>query len=228
MILGRDLMHKIGLDLLFSSSEMIWDNATIPMQPADNLDIELIDQFELEVLFAHDPTTTDAERIQGIIDAKYSKADLKKEAEKCTYLPKTDQEKLHKLLLKYESLFDGTLGTWTTNPVELELKDPNCKPYHANPYPVPHSQEKQMKEEIDRLVEYGVLRKVNRSEWASPMFTIKKPDKSLRSLADMREINKLIKRKPFPLPKISDILQKLEGFEYASSLDLNMDIIISS
>jgi len=54
------------------------------------------------------------------------------------------------------------------------------------------------------------------------MFTIKKKDASIRSLADMRELNKLIKRKPFPLPKIQDILQKLEGFEYATSLDLNM------
>ena len=51
---------------------------------------------------------------------------------------------------------------------------------------------------------------------------IKKPGDSLRSLADLRELNKRIKRKPFPLPKINDMLQKLEGFQYATSLDLNM------
>jgi hypothetical protein len=67
-----------------------------------------------------------------------------------------------------------------------------------------------------------VLRKINHSEWACPMFTISKPDGSLRSLADLREVNKAIKRKPFPLPKITDMLQKLEGFMYATSLDLNM------
>ena len=66
------------------------------------------------------------------------------------------------------------------------------------------------------------MRKINDSEWASPMFTISKPDGTLRSLADLREINKRIKRKPFPLPKITDMLQKLEGFMYATSLDLNM------
>ena len=54
------------------------------------------------------------------------------------------------------------------------------------------------------------------------MFTILKPDSSLQSLADLRELNKRIKRKPFPLPKISDMLQKLEGFLFATSLDLNM------
>jgi hypothetical protein len=63
---------------------------------------------------------------------------------------------------------------------------------------------------------------MNRSEWACPMFTILKPDTSLRSLANLRELNKRIKIKPFPLPKINDLLQKLEGFQFATSLDLNM------
>ena len=54
------------------------------------------------------------------------------------------------------------------------------------------------------------------------MFTITKPDKTLRSLADLRELNKRIKRKPFPIPKINDLLQKLEVFYFATSLDLNM------
>jgi hypothetical protein len=108
-------------------------------------------------------------------------------------------------------LFDGTLGSWNTDPIELELKEADTKPYHAKPYPVPHSQEKQLKEEIARLISFGVLRKVNRSKWACPMFTIKKPDGSLWSLADLCKLNKRItKRKPFPLPKINDMLQRLE------------------
>jgi hypothetical protein len=45
---------------------------------------------------------------------------------------------------------------------------------------------------------------------------------SLITIADLREVNKVIKRKPFPLPKITDMLQKLEGFMYATSLDLDM------
>jgi hypothetical protein len=36
------------------------------------------------------------------------------------------------------------------------------------------------------------------------------------------ELNKCIVRKPYPIPKISTILQELEGFSYATALDLNM------
>ena len=35
LIIGRDLMHMIGLDIYFSTAEMIWDNASIPMQSVD-------------------------------------------------------------------------------------------------------------------------------------------------------------------------------------------------
>jgi hypothetical protein len=44
------------------------------------------------------------------------------------------------------------------------------------------------------------------------MFTIVKPDGSLQSLADLREVSNVIKRKPYPLPKIANMLQILEGF----------------
>ena len=222
MIIGRDILHHIGMDLLFSKAEMIWDGANVPMQSTDKLSVDWIDQFEQELMFAHDPITTDAERIQSILDAKYTKADLKSLTDACPLLSEVEKEHLLNLLKKFEHLFDGTLGNWNTDPVDLELKDPDCKPYHAKPYPVPHSQERKLREEIDRLIEHGVMRKINRSEWAAPMFTIQKPDGSLRSLADLRELNKRIKRKPFPLPKINDMLQKLEGFQYATSLDLNM------
>ena len=47
-------------------------------------------------------------------------------------------------------------------------KEADTKPYHAKPYPVPHSQEKQLKDEVEQLINYGVLRKENRSEWDAP------------------------------------------------------------
>jgi hypothetical protein len=192
------------------------------MQPPGKLNGEWLDTMEQELLYAHDPTTTDAERIQNIIESKYTPADLNKIVEECTHLEKDEQKQLLKLLQKFEELFDGSLGTWKTDPINLELEDPNVKPFHAKPYPVPYSQEKRFKDEINRLCSYGVLREINNSEWACPMFTIAKPDGSLQSLPDLREVNKVVKRKPYPLPKISDMLQKLEGFLYATSLDLNM------
>ena len=41
-------------------------------------------------------------------------------------------------------------------------------------------------------------------------------------LADFRELNKHIKRKPYPSPKITEVLQSLAGFTRATALDLSM------
>jgi hypothetical protein len=41
-------------------------------------------------------------------------------------------------------------------------------------------------------------------------------------LSNFWELNKRIVRRPYPIPKISTTLQELEGFTYATALDLNM------
>ncbi len=179
MIIGRDLLDELGMNFLFSTNLMEWDNASTSMLDPDLFDQEDLDELANEMLYMHDPDTTEAERIQEILDAKYCKAEL----EKCNTLNREDQQKLLKLLQKYEHIFDGTVGTWYTEPVDLVLKDPNCAPYHAKPYPVPYSQEQKLRDEVSRLCEQGILRKISRSEWACPMFTISTPDGSLWSLA---------------------------------------------
>ena len=221
MIVGRDILTEIGLDLKFSEQVMEWDNATVPMRSTRWLDSHHIDLYEAHIHLQNDPLSEEVKRIQDILDVKYAPADLTQTVDRCSNLTMPEKGDLHQLLARHEDLFDGTLGTWNTEPVDIELK-PDATPYHAKPYPVPHSQEKKLREEIQRLVNLGVLCKVNRSEWASPAFVIPKKDTTIRSIADLRELNKRIKRKPYPIPKIQDMLQKLEGFNYATSLDLTM------
>jgi len=105
--------------------------------------------------------------------------------------------------------------------VKLELKE-GAKPYHARAYNVPRCHMQTLKAEVERLVKIGVLKKVNRSEWAAPTFIIPKKDGSVRFISDFRELNKRILRKPYPIPNVQDMLLNLEGFQWATSLDLNM------
>jgi hypothetical protein len=49
-----------------------------------------------------------------------------------------------------------------------------------------------------------------------------KKNRTVCFLSDFREVNKRLIRKLFPIPKISTVLQELEGFTYAMALDLNM------
>jgi hypothetical protein len=49
-----------------------------------------------------------------------------------------------------------------------------------------------------------------------------KKDNTVCSISDFREVNKRLDRKPFPIPKIGTVLQELEGFTFATALDLDM------
>jgi hypothetical protein len=54
------------------------------------------------------------------------------------------------------------------------------------------------------------------------LFIMPKKDRTLRFLSNFGEVIKRLVRKPFPIPKISTVLQELEGFTFAMALDLNM------
>ena len=85
----------------------------------------------------------------------------------CQHLIITQRNEFLKLLYKLEELFDGTLGTWKTYPVDFKLKEEvnlTC----SRPYPVPKVHEEIFKKEIEHLVLPGVLELANDSEWVAP------------------------------------------------------------
>ena len=68
----------------------------------------------------------------------------------------------------------------------------------------------------------GVSKRKNNSKWAAPTFIIPKKNGAVRFISDFKEMNKRIKRKHLPIPKIQDLLLKLEHFKYAILLVLNI------
>eukprot|EP00804_Cyclotella_cryptica_P023312 CCRYP_000461-RA/>CCRYP_000461-RA protein AED:0.40 eAED:0.40 QI:0/0/0/1/0/0/4/0/401 len=118
----------------------------------------------------------------------------------CTHLSGPEQTRLLELLQEFEELLSGKLGDWDCKPVSLQLKE-GAQPYHGRPFPVPKKHKEITKREVQRICDLG--------------------DNTVWVVTDFREVNKRIVRKPFPIPKIT-ILQELEGFTYATALDLNM------
>ena len=105
--------------------------------------------------------------------------------------------------------------------MKLDLRK-DAQPYHAKAFPIPRVHLENLKVEVEQLVKLGVLKQVNCLQWAAPTFVIPKKDGSVRFISDFRELNKRIQQKSYPIPHIQDMLLNLEGFKYATSLDLNM------
>jgi hypothetical protein len=68
------------------------------------------------------------------------------------------------------------------------------------------------KTEMKKVTDIYVFNRISDSEWAG----------DVRILTDSRKPNAHIKIKPFPLPKISDLLSKLSGFKYETAIHLSM------
>ena len=63
---------------------------------------------------------------------------------------------------------------------------------------------------------------MNRSEWAAPSFVTPKKDGTVHFINDFRELDKRIPRKLHPIPNMQDMLLNLEGFQFATGLNLNV------
>ena len=78
------------------------------------------------------------QRSNGILDAKYEKANINGYvANSCEEISNTQKKLLLQLLTKYEPLFDGTLGKWKRKAFSLRVK-PNAKLSSSVPFSVPH------------------------------------------------------------------------------------------
>ena len=70
-----------------------------------------------------------------ILDSNYAKADPRQVSENATQLDAEERTLLLSLIEDFRDLFDGILGDWSTEPVDLELK-PDSKPLNSRYYPV--------------------------------------------------------------------------------------------
>ena len=223
MVIGRDLLKALKMIIDFEHDTIKWEDSQIPMNRTKLVKDK---KKQLNAIFqlATEPKTVQnaTNRVTKILDAQYEKANLAEVVKKhCCHLSAARRKQILEVLTQFEDLFDGTLGDFLTEPVHLELKE-GTQPKHHKPFPVPKIHEVTLKKELERLCKIGVLRKCSNSVWASPTFIIPKKNGTVRFISDFRFVNKCLVRKPYPIPKISDILQKIEGITYATSLDLNM------
>ena len=119
-----------------------------------------------------------------ILDARYEFTDVKDVIDQLTHLNTQQKADLLQVSMENAQMFNGTLGIYPHKKVHLEL-DPNAKPVHARPYPVPCIHLSTFKKELDHLVALSVLIPQKESEWASPTFII--PIKE--SLLDQRPLS---------------------------------------
>ena len=114
MIIGRDLLNELNIDVRFSDGTIKWEDQVVPMKNFQRIwkdNHPLKKELRSTILCSIEPKSTKeaTERVVKILDSKYEKANLDEIVANAKNLDEDQKQMLLKLLKQYEILFDGTL-----------------------------------------------------------------------------------------------------------------------
>ncbi|GKC08369.1 putative reverse transcriptase domain-containing protein, partial [Tanacetum coccineum] len=96
---------------------------------------------------------------------------------------------------------------------------PGAAPVARAPYRLAPSEMKELSNQLQELSDKGFIRP-NSSPWGAPVLFVKKKDGSFQMCIDYRELNKLTVKNRYPLPRIDDLFDQLQGSSVYSKIDL--------
>ncbi|GJY79248.1 putative reverse transcriptase domain-containing protein [Tanacetum coccineum] len=77
----------------------------------------------------------------------------------------------------------------------------------------------ELSNQLQELADRGFIRP-STSPWGAPILFVKKKDESFRMCIDYRELNKLTVKNRYPLPRIDDLFDQLQGSSIYSKINL--------
>ncbi|GJX12344.1 putative reverse transcriptase domain-containing protein [Tanacetum coccineum] len=136
---------------------------------------------------------------------------------------KEDEPKLSDISVvrEFEDVFPEDLsGLPPQRQVEFRIDlVPGVTPVAKSPYRLAPSEMQELSGQLQELQDKGFIRP-SHSPWGAPVLFVKKKDGSLRMCIDYRELNKLTIKNRYPLPRIDDLFDQLQGSRYFSKIDL--------
>ena len=140
---------------------------------------------------------------------------------KPSHLPADIDPRVRQLLEKYKAVFPERLPTGEPkHPFRHRITTlPGAEPYCRYPYRLSRPELEEAEVQIKDLIATGRIR-VSSSPWGAPILFARKKDGGLRMCVDYRALNKLTEKNKYPLPRIDDLLDRLRGARFFTSLDL--------
>ncbi|GKC80009.1 hypothetical protein Tco_1130783 [Tanacetum coccineum] len=119
-----------------------------------------------------------------------------------------------------EVFLDDLPGLPPPRQVEFRIElVPGDVPVACAPYRLAPSEMKEFSQQLQELLENGFIRSSS-SPWGAPVLFVKKKDGSFHMCIDYRELNKLAVKNRYPLPRIDDLFDQLQGSNVYSKIDM--------
>ncbi|KAK8512377.1 hypothetical protein V6N12_037377 [Hibiscus sabdariffa] len=96
---------------------------------------------------------------------------------------------------------------------------PETNPVSITPYRMAPIELKELKKQLEELQDKGFIRP-STSPWGAPVLFVKKKDGSMRLCIDYRQLNRVMIKNKYPLPRIEDLFDQLRDASVFSKIDL--------
>lgn len=96
---------------------------------------------------------------------------------------------------------------------------PGATPVAKAPYRLAPTKMKELMSQLQELLDKSFIHPSS-STWGAPILFVKKKDGSMRMCIVYRELNKRTVKNKYPLPRIDDLFDQLQGASYFSMIDL--------
>ncbi|KAI3744724.1 hypothetical protein L1987_57815 [Smallanthus sonchifolius] len=96
---------------------------------------------------------------------------------------------------------------------------PGAAPIARAPYRLAPSELQELSTQLQELLDKGFIR-LSSTPWGAPVLFVKKKDDTFRMCIDYRELNKVTIKNRYPLPRIDDLFNQLQGSSFNSKIDL--------
>ena len=135
-------------------------------------------------------------------------------------LTNQQRNELEDLLVEFKELFQPILpGSAVGVEHGITLKSECSGPIVKKSYRIPLSSQKVISDHVSKMLEKGII-EPSSSPYSAPVVLAKKKDGSERFCVDYRALNEATKRDQHPLPRVDDLLDRVKGAKFFSSLDL--------
>ena len=136
-----------------------------------------------------------------------------------THLSAEEKTKLMSLISSYQDLFAQNPKKPQKNKIiEHKIITDDSMPIYQKPRRVPTAWEPEINSQITDMLENDIIRP-SESPWNSPIILVKKKDNTTRFVCDFRKLNDVTKKDTYPLPHIRDVIDKMAGAVYWTTLD---------
>ncbi|GJS56910.1 putative reverse transcriptase domain-containing protein [Tanacetum coccineum] len=136
---------------------------------------------------------------------------------------KPDEKRLEDIpvVKEFSDVFlEDLAGLPPVRQVEFQINlIPRAAPVARTPYRLAPSEMQELSNQLQELADRGFIRP-STSPWGAPILFVKKKDGSFRMCIDYRELNKLTIKNRYPLPRIDDLFDQLQGSSVYSKIDL--------